>query len=61
MSNVAVSAMVSARLLLKADVPAASVTVNTSEGLAAAVGVPLMVQPESDKPLGKLPDVTAQE
>jgi len=60
MSNVAASAIVSARLVLEADVPAASVTENTSGELAAAVGVPLMEQPESDKPLGKLPDATAQ-
>jgi hypothetical protein len=60
MSNVAASATVSARLLLEADVPAASVTENTSEELAVAVGVPLMAQPERDKPLGRLPDATAQ-
>ena len=60
MSNVAASAIVSARLLLEADAPAASVTENASEELAAAVGVLLMAQPESDKPLGKVPDVTAQ-
>lgn len=60
MSKVVASETASARLLLEADVPAASVTENTSDELAAAVGVPLIAQPESDKPLGKLPDVTAQ-
>ena len=60
MSNVAASATVSARLLLEADAPAASETEKISEELTVAVGVPLMAQPKSDKPLGKLPDVTAQ-